>query len=192
MTTNAIALKRKLPFLTEKMDTINISLDTLCPHKFQLITRRNGLETVLDAIKRSVAAGIRTKVNVVVMKGVNDDEVPSFVEMTRDLNIEVRFIEYMPFDGKRNHQSPPFASVRRLQLTGYHVYVRQQVERQEARALPDIVVFTCRNVQLRERSRCAERHVKAVPSRRVQRHLWVHHLHDGSLLLLMQPSASHS
>lgn len=103
LTTNALVLPRYLPRLVQAgLAGVNISLDTLQAVKFELIARRKGHGRVLDAIHAAVNAGLNTvKVNVVVMKGVNDDELPAFVAMTDAMNLDVRFIEYMPFDGNR-------------------------------------------------------------------------------------------
>eukprot|EP00475_Leptophrys_vorax_P016178 TRINITY_DN22633_c0_g4_i2.p1 TRINITY_DN22633_c0_g4~~TRINITY_DN22633_c0_g4_i2.p1 ORF type:complete len:357 (+),score=92.09 TRINITY_DN22633_c0_g4_i2:146-1072(+) len=102
MTTNGITLKRKLDaLLSAGLNNLNISLDTLDPHKFQIITRRGGHQLVLDAIKEaSQSRALNSlKVNCVLMRGVNDDEMLKFVELTKEMDLEVRFIEYMPFDG---------------------------------------------------------------------------------------------
>ncbi|CAI2188179.1 13790_t:CDS:2, partial [Funneliformis geosporum] len=103
MTSNGIALKRKLPKLVENgLNLLNISMDTLDPFKFELISRRKGLERVLETIDQGIALGLRPmKINCVVIRGVNDQEVLDFVEMTRNKPIEMRFIEYMPFDGNK-------------------------------------------------------------------------------------------
>ncbi|KAG5457860.1 MAG: molybdenum cofactor biosynthesis protein 1 [Olpidium bornovanus] len=102
MTTNGVALKRMLPKLVEGgLNLVNISLDTLDPLKFQLITRRKGHDKVLECVDEAVAAGVRTKINSVVVGGVNDGEVVDFVEFTRHRPVDVRFIEYMPFDGNK-------------------------------------------------------------------------------------------
>ncbi|KAI8587687.1 molybdenum cofactor biosynthesis protein 1 [Geranomyces variabilis] len=103
MTTNALALKRKLPALKARgLDQLNISLDTLDPFKFELMTRRRGFEHVMDSIHAAVAEGFHpVKLNAVVIKNVNDMEVVRFVELTKDLPIYVRFIEYMPFGGNK-------------------------------------------------------------------------------------------
>ncbi|KAG9284244.1 hypothetical protein G9A89_002054 [Geosiphon pyriformis] len=103
MTTNGIALKRKLPDLVNKgLSRINISLDTLDPFKFELIARRKGLERVLETIEAAIELGLGPiKVNCVVIRGVNHMEVLDFVELTRKKPLEVRFIEYMPFDGNK-------------------------------------------------------------------------------------------
>lgn len=103
MTTNGLVLSRKLPSLVASgLTAVNISLDTMDPHKFQIITRRKGHDRVLDAIDKALSYNQMTvKVNCVIMRGVNDYELVDFVEMTRHKNLEVRFIEYMPFDGNR-------------------------------------------------------------------------------------------
>ncbi|CAG8640255.1 2803_t:CDS:2, partial [Dentiscutata heterogama] len=103
MTSNGIALKRKLPELVKNgLNLLNISLDTLDPFKFELITRRKGFERVMESIDQGIALGLRPlKLNCVVVRGVNDQEVLDFIEMTRTKAIDVRFIEYMPFDGNK-------------------------------------------------------------------------------------------
>ncbi|TKY49508.1 Cyclic pyranopterin monophosphate synthase [Spatholobus suberectus] len=101
MTTNGIALARKLPKLKEcGLTSVNISLDTLVPAKFEFMTRRKGHEKVLDSINAAIDLGYNpVKVNCVVMRGFNDDEICDFVELTREKPINIRFIEFMPFDG---------------------------------------------------------------------------------------------
>lgn len=101
MTTNGITLAKKLPKLKEcGLTSVNISLDTLVPAKFEFITRRKGHERVMESINTAVDLGYNpVKVNCVVMRGLNDDEIFDFVELTREKPINVRFIEFMPFDG---------------------------------------------------------------------------------------------
>ncbi|KAG6546567.1 hypothetical protein Mapa_012116 [Marchantia paleacea] len=101
MTTNGLVLARKLPRLQAAgVNQLNISLDTLVPAKFELLTRRKGHGKVLQAIETALELGYNpVKVNVVVMRSFNDDELIDFVEMTRSKPINVRFIEFMPFDG---------------------------------------------------------------------------------------------
>ncbi|KAG2429190.1 hypothetical protein HYH02_014123 [Chlamydomonas schloesseri] len=82
------------------LTAVNISLDTLRPERFELLARRPGHGRVMEAIAQAARLGFDpVKVNVVVMRGVNDDEVADFAALTRDQPINVRFIEYMPFDG---------------------------------------------------------------------------------------------
>jgi cyclic pyranopterin phosphate synthase len=101
MTTNGLVLERKLPRLVAAgLNVLNISLDTMDPLRFTLITRRLGFENVMASINKALEFGIHPlKVNCVVMRGVNDDEILQFVEWTRNTPIQVRFIEYMPFEG---------------------------------------------------------------------------------------------
>lgn len=107
LTTNAISLHRKLDSMVEAgLTGINLSLDTLDPWQYQIMTRRKGFEAVQKSIDKIFelnrhGAGIKFKINCVVMRGVNDREILSFVDMTRDKDVEVRFIEYMPFDGNK-------------------------------------------------------------------------------------------
>lgn len=101
MTTNGLTLARKLPKLKESgLNLLNISLDTLVPAKFEFMTRRKGHERVMESIYTAVDLGYNpVKVNCVVMRGFNDDEICDFVELTKEKPINVRFIEFMPFDG---------------------------------------------------------------------------------------------
>ncbi|KAM3551535.1 hypothetical protein ARSEF4850_007813 [Beauveria asiatica] len=107
LTTNGISLHRKLDSMVEAgLTGINLSLDTLDPWQFQIMTRRKGFDAVQRSIDRLLemnraGAGIKLKINCVVMRGVNDREVLPFVDLTRDKHIEIRFIEYMPFDGNK-------------------------------------------------------------------------------------------
>jgi len=81
---------------------INISLDTLDEQKYRAITRGGDLSRALAGIDAARSAGFdRIKINVVLMKGFNDDEISRFVELTRDNPIDVRFIELMPFEGQQ-------------------------------------------------------------------------------------------
>ncbi|ORY69709.1 uncharacterized protein BCR38DRAFT_90725 [Pseudomassariella vexata] len=107
LTTNGLALHRKLEGMVEAgLTGVNLSLDTLDPWQFQIMTRRKGFDAVMKSIDTIFelnrhGAGIKLKINAVVMRGINDREIIPFVEMTREKNIEVRFIEYMPFDGNK-------------------------------------------------------------------------------------------
>jgi cyclic pyranopterin phosphate synthase len=102
LTTNATRLHEFINVLQEaKVRTVNISLDTLQQHKFQLVTRRDQFETVMSNIKLMITKGFHVKVNVVVMKGFNDQEINDFIEWTKDVPVDIRFIEFMPFAGNR-------------------------------------------------------------------------------------------
>lgn len=83
------------------LDRINISLDSLRADRFLELTRRDELATVLDGIRAAVAAGFSpVKVNVVVVRGINDDEIVDFARFGRDEGVTVRFIEFMPLDAE--------------------------------------------------------------------------------------------
>ncbi len=104
LTTNGLTLGRRVDELASAgLDSVNISLDTLDPNKFMILTRRKGLERVVASARAAAdhPSGLRVKINVVVIRGVNDDDVLQFVELTKSSPIDVRFIEYMPFDGNR-------------------------------------------------------------------------------------------
>ena len=103
ITTNGLLLRRKLPALQRAgLNLLNLSLDTLRPGRFEAITRRKGLHLVLEALDLALSAGYDpVKVNCVVLRGVNEDELIDFVALTRDRAVEVRFIEFMPFDGNQ-------------------------------------------------------------------------------------------
>lgn len=107
MTSNGIATSRMLkPLVEAGLTHLNLSLDTLDKFKYELITRRRGLDKVLRTIDLALDLGIQPlKINCVVINKLNDGEIIDFVELTRDKNVEVRFIEYMPFDGNRWEQN---------------------------------------------------------------------------------------
>ncbi|ONK70167.1 uncharacterized protein A4U43_C05F30960 [Asparagus officinalis] len=82
------------------LKTLAMTTNGIVLAKFELMTRRKGYERVLESINKAVELGFNpVKVNCVVMRGVNDDEICDFVELTKDKPINVRFIEFMPFDG---------------------------------------------------------------------------------------------
>ena len=107
ITTNGIVLNRIFSELVDNgLDVVNISLDTLDPLQFQLITRRQGHDRVLASIFKALELKKEkklrdVKVNCVVMKKINDHEIIKFAELTKDLDLQVRFIEYMPFQGNK-------------------------------------------------------------------------------------------
>lgn len=100
LTTNGSTLARDARELRRLgLRGINVSLDSLDQKTFQQVTRREGLDQVLDGIRAAVEAGLEAKINVVVLPGVNDHELPDFIDFFRDAPIQVRFIEFMPFLG---------------------------------------------------------------------------------------------
>jgi len=119
LTTNGILLDQKIDALkTAGLKGINISLDTLDAAKFVQITRRGGLQLVLDNLSLAISAGFESvKINMVVLRKFNDNELFQFAEMTRDKAVTVRFIELMPFDA---HQ---------IWKTGHYMGVELMIKR---------------------------------------------------------------
>ncbi len=98
LSTNGLLLEEQLPALLEAgLTRVNVSLDTLREDRFEEIARRPGLGAVLAGIDAALAAGLRPlKINCVVMRGKNDDEIEAFAALTRERAVFVRFIEVMP------------------------------------------------------------------------------------------------
>ncbi|MCL6481561.1 MAG: GTP 3',8-cyclase MoaA [Firmicutes bacterium] len=104
MTTNGLALAGCCDRLVRAgLHRINISLDSLDPVKFERITRTRSLPQVLEGIHAAQASPLRpVKVNAVLVRGLNDDEVESFAEFARAQDLVMRFIEFMPLDADRH------------------------------------------------------------------------------------------
>jgi len=102
LTTNGILLKRYTAELKQAgLNRVNVSLDTLKPDKYKSITSTGNLNDVLEGIETARSVGLNpVKINMVVMAGVNDDELLDFAKKTIDEGWHVRFIELMPFAGK--------------------------------------------------------------------------------------------
>jgi GTP 3',8-cyclase len=102
ITTNGIRIHHFIEILKSSgIHSVNISLDTLQSDKFSLITRRNLFQQVWNNIQLLLLNGFHVKVNVVVMKGLNDNEINDFIAWTKNTPVHVRFIEFMPFSGNR-------------------------------------------------------------------------------------------
>ena len=102
LTTNAVKVHEFIEvFKKAGVKTLNISLDTLQEEKFNFITRRNHFKQVVKNIELLLNNNFHVKLNVVVMKGVNDDEINDFIALTKNDPLHVRFIEFMPFDGNK-------------------------------------------------------------------------------------------
>ncbi|MCW3462884.1 GTP 3',8-cyclase MoaA [Chitinophaga nivalis] len=101
ITTNGVLTAPFIPALRALGIThINLSLDTLQAARFQQITRRNRFTAVMDTLHQLLQHELHTKINVVVMEGVNTDELLDFAALTREQPVSVRFIEEMPFNGQ--------------------------------------------------------------------------------------------
>ena len=100
ITTNGTFNERQFKILNEiDINSINLSLDSLDRENFMRITRRDQFEKVWKNFEKLVDHGIKTKINVVVQKGINDHEIIPFVRLTENIPVTVRFIETMPFNG---------------------------------------------------------------------------------------------
>ena len=100
LTTNGATLRNIATELRNAgLDRINVSLDSLQRERFLAMTRRDELDNVLAGIQEAVTTGFdKVKVNTVVERGTNDDEILDLATFGRDLGVEVRFIEFMPLD----------------------------------------------------------------------------------------------
>jgi cyclic pyranopterin phosphate synthase len=104
MTTNGTSLPAlAAPLRDAGLRRVNISLDSLRNDRFEELTRRDELPRVLEGIDAAVAVGFDpVKINVVVMRGANDDELVEFARFGRERGVVVRFIEFMPLDADRS------------------------------------------------------------------------------------------
>ncbi len=102
LTTNGILVDRFInTFRSSGITTVNISLDTLDPGRMERITRRDHSDRIIQNIRLLMDEGFHVKINMVVMRGTNDDEVCDFIEWSRNQPVHVRFIEFMPFGGNQ-------------------------------------------------------------------------------------------
>ena len=106
MTTNGASLPKYAKRLREAgMTRLNISLDSLDPERFRQLTRTGDLARVIDGIRAAREAGFeRTKLNAVILKGRNDDEVIDLVTFARDEGLDISFIEEMPLGDVSDHR----------------------------------------------------------------------------------------
>lgn len=109
LTTNGVLL----PEFAEKLfevgvRIINVSLDTLSADKFKKITGKDEFENVWKGLRLAEKLGFRIKINVVAMKGINDNEIRDFARLALDHNFQVRFIEFMPMGGQEGSQKEKY------------------------------------------------------------------------------------
>ncbi len=102
ITTNGIIVDRFVAaFKKAELKAVNISLDTLDRDKFALVTKRDDFQKVRQNIDLLLAEGFHVKINVVLMRAINFDEIIDFIELTKAQNLQIQFIEFMPFDGNQ-------------------------------------------------------------------------------------------
>lgn len=104
LTTNGVLTAPHIPELKKlKIASVNLSLDTLDKKRFYSITRRDEFDAVIGTLNLLIDSGIPVKVNAVVMDGKNIEDIIPLIELTKKNNVDVRFIEEMPFNGEGNH-----------------------------------------------------------------------------------------
>ncbi|WP_297280656.1 GTP 3',8-cyclase MoaA [uncultured Anaerococcus sp.] len=103
ITTNGSMIYDKLDKLKEiGVNRINFSLDTLNREKFKEITRKDDFDTTMNSIVKAQKLGFKVKINTVLIKGFNDDEIDDFINLTKYNDLEIRFIELMPIGNASN------------------------------------------------------------------------------------------
>jgi len=103
ITTNGSMIYDKLDRLKEiGVNRINFSLDTLNKEKFKEITRKDDFDTTMNSIVKAQKLGFKVKINTVLIKGFNDDEIDDFINLTKYNDLEIRFIELMPIGNASN------------------------------------------------------------------------------------------
>lgn len=134
LTTNGIFLAQQAEALKAAgLTRVNISLDTLDPARFKFIARNGDLKRVLAGIEAAAKVGFSPiKLNCVLLKGVNEDEIPAFLKLAYEQPLHIRFIEYMPIghadEGWKQHYLPLAAVVDRARALGYSIKEKDEVK----------------------------------------------------------------
>jgi len=127
LTTNGLLLASQARKLKEAgLTRVNISLDTLDPARFRFIARRGNLDRVFEGIRAAAEAGLQPiKLNCVLLKGINEDEIAAFLRMSAEQPLHIRFIEYMPIGhddaGWRTHYLPLSRVLETAEAAGYEL-----------------------------------------------------------------------
>jgi cyclic pyranopterin phosphate synthase len=129
LTTNGATLRNIATELRDAgLDRINVSLDSLQRERFLAMTRRDELDNVLAGINEAVATGFdKVKVNTVVERGTNDDEILALATYGRDLGVEVRFIEFMPLDATNEWERQKVVTQNEIVALIGEVYPLEQI-----------------------------------------------------------------
>ena len=145
ITTNGILIDRHIEVLKQfKVKKINLSLDTLVASKFNTITLRNQFEKVIDNLHLLLNNDFKVKVNVVLIKGFNDNEIIDFINLTESLPISIRFIEFMPFAGNQWDRSKMVSQTEILDQLSAH-FSESNLEK-----LEDEKNFTAREFKIKD------------------------------------------
>ena len=136
LTTNGISLdKNAHNFRSAGLHRVNISIDSLKAERFKEITLRDDMKKVITGIEASIEAGLSpVKINVVVMRGISDDEIIGFAKFGRERGVIVRFIEFMPLDADEKWSTLSVVSLEEIFSTINSVYPLEVVKRSNAPA----------------------------------------------------------
>ena len=123
LTTNGILLADMIDELSlNGLKGVNISLDSLKEERFNKLTRLGKLNKVLEAIDKAITLGIKVKLNTVIVNDINKDEIIDFVNLTKEKNIDVRFIELMPIGIAINYKGATNEEVLKVISENYSDY----------------------------------------------------------------------
>ena len=123
LTTNGILLTDMIDELAiNGLKGVNISLDSLKEERFNKLTRLGKLNKVLESIDKAIALGIKVKLNTVIVDHINKDEIIDFVNLTKEKNIDVRFIELMPIGIAINYKGATNEEVLKVISENYSDY----------------------------------------------------------------------
>ncbi|WP_027137338.1 GTP 3',8-cyclase MoaA [Gaetbulibacter saemankumensis] len=133
ITSNAVIIDKFTEVLKANgVKSLNISLDSLNPDKFHKITRRNEFNKVYNNILLLVKEGFKVKINAVLMKDFNENEIIDFINFTKDLPVSIRFIEFMPFDGNRWDMSKMVSYAEIMDIVNTHFPTNQVIRLKDA------------------------------------------------------------
>ncbi len=145
ITTNGILVHKFIDtFKASGLKNINVSLDTLQQERMAKITKREHYDQIMSNIDLLIEEGFNVKLNTVLMRDVNDDEITDFIEYTKDKNIGVRFIEFMPFGGNKWDRNKCVSSEEILKIAHNH-FGKNALE-----LLPGLTNDTSRNYRVNE------------------------------------------
>ena len=143
ITTNALLTHRFIAdFKKYGLKDINVSLDSLNAEKFKFITRRDQYRKAFTNIEQLIKEGFNVKINAVLMKNFNEDEIVEFIKLTKERDINVRFIEFMPFDGNAWNKDKLVSQAEIINRVTDHFGVKA------LQPLPNEKNFTARNFRI--------------------------------------------
>ena len=143
ITTNALLTHRFIAdFKKYGLKDINVSLDSLNAEKFKFITRRDQYKKAFTNIEQLIKEGFNVKINAVLMKNFNEDEIVEFIKLTKERDINVRFIEFMPFDGNAWNKDKLVSQAEIINRITDHFGVKA------LQPLPNEKNFTARNFRI--------------------------------------------